>query len=227
MRSLQFCPASLRNATLAVVLVFIVSIGIVLPAWGQSTNSGTVVGTVTDATSAVVSDATVTLTDTSTKIARTATTNSAGRYIFVDVTPSSYQISISKQGFATSKTTAEVQVGTSTTINMSMKVGGGNTVVEVTAVGTELQVMNATVGNTVDSRMLDALPSIGRDVSTFVELQPGVSPEGSVAGTVNDQSFSRLTVATTPTTWTATCQPIQARTPATRPAASRHKTSII
>ncbi|MGC2245387.1 MAG: hypothetical protein WA609_02175, partial [Terriglobales bacterium] len=40
--------------------------------------------------------------------------------------------------------------------------------------------------------MLDALPSIGRDVSTFVELQPGVSPEGSVAGTVNDQSFFSL-----------------------------------
>ncbi|MGC2245271.1 MAG: carboxypeptidase-like regulatory domain-containing protein, partial [Terriglobales bacterium] len=148
MRSLQFCPASLRYATLALVLLFIVSAGSVLPVWGQSTNSGTVVGTVTDATGAVVSDATVTLTDNSTKIARTATTNSAGRYIFVDVTPSIYQISIGKQGFSTSKTTAEVKVGTATTINMSMKVGGGNTVVEVTAVGTELQVMNATVGNT-------------------------------------------------------------------------------
>ncbi len=106
--------------------------------------------------------------------------------------PGNYDLSVSKQGFSTAKTSAEVKVGTQTTLNLSMQVGGGNTVVEVTAVGTELQTMNATVGNTVDSRVLDALPSIGRDVSTFVELQPGVTPEGSVAGTVNDQSFFSL-----------------------------------
>jgi Carboxypeptidase regulatory-like domain len=194
MRSLQFCPASLRTATLALVLLLIIimCVGSVMPAFAQSTNTGTVVGTVTDATGAAVSDATVSLTDASTKIARNTNTNSSGRYIFVDVEPGDYALRISKQGFSTAETTAEVKVGNSTTLNISMQVGGGNTVVEVTAVGTELQVMNATVGNTVDSRMLDALPSIGRDVSTFVELQPGVSPEGSVAGTVNDQSFFSL-----------------------------------
>jgi hypothetical protein len=52
--------------------------------------------------------------------------------------------------------------------------------------------MNATVGNTINSAALEALPSIGRDVSTFVELEPGVSPEGSMAGTVNDQTYFSL-----------------------------------
>ena len=188
----QFCPIALHYAAFALFLLLFICAGSTLPLWAQSTNSGTVVGVVSDASGAVVADAMVSLTDNSTKVTRTTTTNSAGRYTFVDVNPGMYKLSISKQGFSTSETNAEVKVGTQTTLNLSMQVGGGNTVVEVTAVGTELQTMNATVGNTLDSKVLDALPSIGRDVSTFVELQPGVSPEGSVAGTVNDQSFFSL-----------------------------------
>ena len=160
--------------------------------WAQSTNTGTIAGTVTDATNAVVNSATVTLTDTATKNARSATTNEAGRYIFVDVAPGTYELTVGKQGFSTSKTQVTVQVGSSTTANLTLQVGGSNVVVEVTAAGNELQTMNATVGNTITSAALDALPSIGRDVSSFVELQPGVSPEGSVGGTVNDQSYFSL-----------------------------------
>jgi hypothetical protein len=65
-------------------------------------------------------------------------------------------------------------------------------VVEVSSVGNELQTMNATVGNTVPSIAIDNLPSIGRDVNTFIELQPGVSAGGDVAGAVNDQSYFSL-----------------------------------
>jgi len=63
--------------------------------------------------------------------------------------------------------------------------GGSYVVVAVSASGDDLQTMNATAGNIITSTALDALPSIGRDVSTLAELQPGAAPEGSVAGTVN------------------------------------------
>src|SRR6202021_385477 len=161
-------------------------------AWAQSTSSGTLAGAVTDPSGAVVSGAAVTLPDTATKNSRAATTNDAGRYIFVDVAPATYDLSVSKQGFSTSKTRTEVRVGNATTANMTLQVGGSNVVLEVSAAGNELQTMNATVGNIITSTALDALPSIGRDVSTFVELQPGVTPEGSVAGTVNDQTYFSL-----------------------------------
>jgi hypothetical protein len=52
--------------------------------------------------------------------------------------------------------------------------------------------MNATVGNTVTGIALQSLPSLNRDVSTFITLQPGVSPDGSVAGAVVDQSTFQL-----------------------------------
>jgi len=162
------------------------------PMWAQSTSSGTIVGTVTDPSNAVVSGATVTLTDTATKSARQATTNDAGRYIFVDVPPGAYDVSIAKQGFSMTKTQTTVTVGVTNTLNMSLQIGGSNVVVEVTAVGTELQTMNATVGNTVTSIAIDNLPAIGRDVNTFIELQPGVSAGGDVAGAVNDQSYFSL-----------------------------------
>jgi hypothetical protein len=162
------------------------------PAWAQSTSTGTVAGSVADPSGAVVAGATVTLTDSTTKTSRTVTTNEAGRYIFVDVAPGPYELSISKQGFSTTKTQTTVQIGVATTANLSLQVGTSNVVVEVTAVGSELQTMNATVGNTITAIAIDNLPSLGRDVSTFMTLQPGVSPDGSVAGAVVDQSYFSL-----------------------------------
>jgi hypothetical protein len=162
------------------------------PVWAQSTSTGTVVGTVADPSGAVVAGATVTLTDPATKTSRSVTTNEAGRYILVDVTPSNYDVTISKQGFSTTKTQTIVSVGSAVTLNMTLQVGTSNVVVEVTAVGNELQTMNATVGNTVTSEAIDNLPSIGRDVNTFIELQPGVGPDGSVAGAVVDENYFSL-----------------------------------
>jgi hypothetical protein len=162
------------------------------PMWAQSLNTGTVAGNVTDQSNAVVNAAAVTLTDTATQSARTANSNEQGRYIFVDVTPGTYELSVSKQGFSTSKTQITVKVGEATNANMILQVGGSNVVVEVTAVGNELQTMNATVGNTIESTAIDALPALGRDVSSFVELQPGVGPDGAVGGAVLDQSYFTL-----------------------------------
>ena len=181
------------GAKMVLVLLLVVGAGSFLTLWAQSTSTGTVAGAVTDSSGAVVSGANVTLTDTSTNIVRTATTNAAGRYTYVDVNPGIYNIAVSKPGFSTTKTDSqEVKVGASVTLNMTLQVGGTNVVVEVQATGNELQTMNATVGNTLTSIAIDNLPSLGRDVSTFVELQPGVSPDGSVAGAVVDQSYFSL-----------------------------------
>jgi Carboxypeptidase regulatory-like domain len=163
------------------------------PVWAQSTSTGTVAGAVTDPSGAFVGGATVTLTDTSTNVARSTTTNASGRYTFVDVNPGIYNFAVTKAGFSTTKTDRqEVKVGDSITLNLALQVGGANVVVEVQATGNELQTMNSTVGNTITSIAIDNLPSLGRDVSTFVSLQPGVSPDGSVAGAVVDQSYFSL-----------------------------------
>ena len=163
------------------------------PAWAQSAGSGTIAGTVTDQSGAVVPNVTATLTDTATNISRTTVTNDAGRYVFVNVEPGMYDMNFAKAGFATTRVAGqEVKVGLSITSNISMQVGGTAVHVEVTASGNELQTMDATVGQTITGNALDSLPGLGRDVSTFVTLQPGVAPDGSVAGANQDQNSFQL-----------------------------------
>lgn len=154
----------------------------------QAVASGTVAGTITDQSGAVVSGAQVKLTDTATGTSRNATTDNSGHYIFVNIDPGHYNLTAAKPGFATSKTSSDVLVGQTTTLNLALQIGGTTTIVEVQASNTDLQTLNATIGNTVGSDMLQSLPSLGRDVSSFVTMQPGVSPDGSVGGTAVDQA---------------------------------------
>jgi len=158
--------------------------------FGQAASTGTVAGTVTDPSGGAVVGAAVTLTDTSTSIARTENTNDTGRYFFANVVPGTYNVSVNKTGFRVSKLTGQVvNVGSTLTLNVSMELGSVAETVEVTvSTGAELQTLNATVGNTVSGATLQSLPAIGRDTGSFMTLQPGVSPDGSVAGAVVDQS---------------------------------------
>jgi hypothetical protein len=185
----------MRDPMLSKVVLFVLfalCVGTALPGWTQAVATGTVQGAVTDPTGAVVPGATVTLTNNATGASVTSGTNDAGRYVLVNVSPGDYVISVAKQGFATTKTQGTVNVGSVLTVNLRMEVGGATTTVEVSAAGVQLQTTNATVGNTINSTAIDSLPSLNRDVTTFVELQPGVSPDGSVAGTVVDQSTFML-----------------------------------
>ena len=164
-----------------------------ISAFAQATNSGTVVGAVTDQSGAVVPGATITLTDTATGSTRSTTTNAAGEYVLQNVPPSNYDITVSKAGFATDKIAGQaVAVGSQTNASFKLQVGAAQTTIEVQTSGVELQTLNATIGTTVAPVAIDSLPALGRDVSTFATLQPGVSPEGSVAGTVVDQTVFEL-----------------------------------
>src|SRR5579859_5958577 len=162
--------------------------------FAQAASTGTVAGTVTDPSGGAVVGASVTLTDTSTNIPRTAATNETGRYFFANVPPGTYNVSVNKTGFRVSKLINQVvNVGASLTLNIVLELGSVAETVEVTVTtGAELQTLNATVGNTVSGDTLQSLPSIGRDTGSFVTLQPGVSPDGSVAGAVVDQSSFML-----------------------------------
>jgi hypothetical protein len=148
---------------------------------------------VTDPSGAVVPRATVVLTNPTTGEKQTTIPNENGRYVFSKVPPGTYDISVSQSGFSEAKATGQVvQVGRQLTINFPLKLGKANQVMEVSTTGTELQTLNATVGTTVSSTAIQNLPNLARDVDTFVTLQPAVSPDGSVAGAVVDQSTFML-----------------------------------
>jgi hypothetical protein len=170
-------------------LLFISPSGIL----AQMAGSGSVGGTVTDQSNAVVVGATVTLRDISTGAVRTSATNESGRYYIANVLPGTYDMTVTKTGFRETKLSKQaVNVGSDLTLNVTLELGAVTETVEVTAATVALETTNSTIGNVVSGDLLQSLPSLGRDTSSFVTLQPGVSPDGSVAGTTVDQSSFML-----------------------------------
>jgi hypothetical protein len=190
MRS-HFSSVFSTPALCAVALLAVVS---ARPAWTQATSTATIAGQVTDEQNAAVAGAEVRITDSATSSVQSTLTNETGRYVFVNLSPGTYSITVSKEGFTVFKIAAQkVDVGTSMTINAALKVGSTTTTVEVTAsAAADLQTTNATVGNTLTSEALMKLPNMGRDVSTLAVLQPGTTPSGMTAGAFSDQNVFML-----------------------------------
>src|ERR1051326_4330203 len=158
---------------------------------GQTASSGSITGLVTDPQGGAVPGADVTLTDIATNSKQTSPTNDAGRYNFPVVNPGLYDITVSKTGFKTSKMAQQkVSIGLVLTVNVTLEVGSLSETVVVTAtpLGSELQTANATIGNTIDLKQLELLPNLGRDATSLLSLQPGVTPRGDIAGSYMDQN---------------------------------------
>ena len=91
---------SRRTLWLAALLLAVMA----MPAWAQRT-TGTIRGTVTDPTGAVVPGANVTATNTATGFTRTATTNADGLYVFSDLLVGPYTVEVALSGFKTAART--------------------------------------------------------------------------------------------------------------------------
>src|SRR5215469_9124015 len=183
-----------RIAILLALLAACLVVLTTLPAGAQLAASGTVAGTVTDTSGAVIPDATITLTNTATGGVRVTKSNSKGQYIFAYVDPGNYSIKFEKQHFqSTLVSNQSVLVGTQTSVNATLKVGTITETVEVNATpGAELQTMNATVGTTLSGATIINLPNISRDASTLAVLQPGQSILGNTGGVESDQNNFQL-----------------------------------
>jgi hypothetical protein len=177
----------------SILLGLVLGAGLMLflaaPASAQG-EKGSLTGIVTDPQGASVPGALVTLTDTATKTAQTTTTNESGRYVFASINAGTYDVVVSKTGFKTHKAAAQkVSLGTQLTLDIALEVGAlTETVIVTSQAGTELQTNNATIGNTIDLKKLELLPNLGRDATSLLSLQPGVTPRGDIAGSFMDQN---------------------------------------
>jgi hypothetical protein len=150
-------------------------------------------GLITDSSGGSVVGATITLLDKATNSPRTTSSNESGRYNFANVAPGVYQINANKTGFRVARINEiQVTVGTTLTVDFKLEVGSVAETVEVTATGAELQTSNATMGTTLSGETLLLLPNLGRDVTTLLIAQPGVSPDGYSAGANYDQNMYQL-----------------------------------
>jgi hypothetical protein len=158
--------------------------------WGQF-GASTIRGTVTDPTGAVVSGATVTITNLQTNVSRSQITRSNGSYSFELIQPGDYKVEIEAKGFRKSLVPrVQALVGSVAEVSQALQVGEVSTTVEVVSASGAVQVntQDATLGNNIISSQITNLPLEARNVLDLLTLQPGVTPMGYVAGARSDQS---------------------------------------
>ena len=170
------CSSSLRSMILRSLLLFTFLVATTIsPAFGQLTTAD-ILGTVTDATGAVIPNATVVLTNTGTNEKRTTTSNSSGDYTFSLLPVGHYSLSIKASGFQASITNdLAVEAGDRARNDVHLQTGSESEVIEVTATTPLLQADSATVSSTVTAQAVQDLPLNGRNFVQLVSLVPGAN----------------------------------------------------
>lgn len=142
----------------------------------QNIVSGELVGTVTDASNAVVPGATVTLKNPAMGLTQTTTTTASGLYRFPLLRPGTYSVTVEAKGFAPITRSAVVSLGQVADVPVTIAVSGAKEVVQVTAEQSMLQVDNGNVTSNYSEKQVAMLPSPGLDLTNYILSAPGVIP---------------------------------------------------
>ena len=155
-------------------------------------DEGSITGTVTDSTGALVSSAQVTLLNTDQGITLQTSTGAGGSYTFSPVRAGHYQISVTAQGFAkTTQSNLTVNVGTPLTVNIQLKVGQASETVEVNEAPPLLQTEEASTGQVIGRTEVNNLPLNGRNFTFLAQLGAGMqSPQADTRGNAASGAFS-------------------------------------
>ena len=155
-------------------------------------DTGTILGTVTDASGGAVAGASVTLTNEGTNVTLTTTTGADGSYTFTPVRIGNYKLTTTYQGFQTlTQRGVVVNVGANVVVNFSLKPGQVNQTVEVTSTLPVLQTEEGSVGQVMDTRSVNDLPLNGRNFTFLAQLTAGVnSPQADTRGNAASGAFS-------------------------------------
>src|SRR5579872_7236398 len=146
------------------------------PTMAQTVN-GAFHGTATDATGAVVPDATVEVTNLATHAVRQAKTDSVGYYTIPELPPGHYSVSINKMGFAKiDRPDVQLLVNQDLELSFTMSPGAVNQVISVTRTPPALETASGTISQVVQSQQVVDLPLNGRQFTQLVLLTPGASP---------------------------------------------------
>ena len=160
----------------------------------QIAGTGSIQGTITDATGAVVTNAPVTISNASTQVQHTTKSDTSGVYTFPNIDVGTYTVAVSVPGFETyEKTGIVLEVGSSISINVNLTVGATNQKVVVKAEGLALQTEDPSFKQTIDQREVTEMPLNGRQMTSLITLSGGAAaaPGGDFTGS----KYSYATIA--------------------------------
>ncbi len=155
-------------------------------------DTGSITGTVTDSSGAVVGGAKVTLVNEGTGVTLSTNSGSDGNYVFSPVRIGSYKLEAAAQGFKTQvQTHVVVEVSARVLLNFTLQPGATTETVEVTSSAPVLQAEDASVGQVVDQRNVNNLPLNGRNFTFLAQLAAGVNtPQADTRGNAASGAFA-------------------------------------
>ena len=177
---------------------FLLALLLAVPAtYAQLSTRGTIAGTVTDPSGAVVAGATVTITQEATKVATVTQTNSAGGFILPDLNPATYSATVAKTGFkGYSVTGIELHPTETATVNAILAVGETTETVTVAATSADVETSSPELSSYISSDQVSSLPMNGRNYQSLAGLLPGVTnlQSGTAMTTGGRSTSSQLSV---------------------------------
>ncbi len=192
MRHRHVCPSAAR-----IILRLVLALSACGAVYGQG--FGTIVGTVTDPSGAIIPGAKINVSDEATSASRETKTNDQGYYVVPSLRPSNYTVTVEAAGFAPSiRKGILLQADETATVNQTVSVQQSTQAVEISAQAAQVNTSTATVSDVVDQRRVVDLPLNGRNAASLLLVVAGATPApGNDVDQGNTKTFpATVTVST-------------------------------
>jgi hypothetical protein len=156
------------------LFVLAIVVGIAAMALGQ-TDTGRLIGTISDASGAVIDHTAVTVTNAGTARTVTAETNDSGQYVINALPAGTYHVEIKKDGFKAAAVNFTLEVSQVQEISLKLEAGSVTTTVDVTSGVPLVDTATSSMGEVIQGRQVTELPLNGRNFTQLALLTPGVT----------------------------------------------------
>lgn len=173
-------------------LVVMIALSLVtgIQAWGQDT--GTLTGTVTNASGAAIAQANVTVKSSAAGMSQSVITNQSGGFSVPNLAPGSYTVTVEVTGYRRlSQDNVQITAGQPVRLALGMQAGSTSETVEVAGDAPMIQDQNGDISRAYNERVISQLPLLDRNSDQLVELMPGNTPPIPSTNPLNDPQRSR------------------------------------
>lgn len=159
-----------------------------------SVNGGAIQGTITDASGAAISGATVTITNLGTSVSKTTTTDKSGFYGVGPLNPGEYTVAVAASGFQQLEVKTVVRTGTATPGTFKLQIGQSSETIEVTAGDIQVNTDQAGVSDVITREQVEALPVNGRNFLDLAQIEPGVQLQNGTSFDPTKSGYTGISV---------------------------------